>query len=1003
MDTAKVTSEEMEEIGEIKEKIIMKKNCRLFVQLILVGLMSALFWGCGSSTDHKNTGGNANTPSKPLTGDVSLFPNTDLLASAEDLLTDINVKNSDHAIIMDTRSADAYAFGHIPGAINMEWTAFVLWNALSQKTALKPVAGLESQLGALGLTRTSRIVIYDDTRTSWGSAGRIFWMLEYLGCVNVQILNGGWDKWEADGLPTETTANTLNPAQFNADLSLFAGINVDKEHIHSRLKDDDFVTVDTRTDEEYNGWTLYGEARGGHIPGAVQLPYEKYYNGDNSILSYADLKALLDSHGITADKEVVAYCTAGIRSGFFYFLARLMGYNRVANYDGSMWDWAAADAATYPMDKMKNYQALVYPAWVDALIKGQNPPTYPGNGYVILFTSWEARYSENRSDYIGTPYETGHIPGAIFMDTYAIENGPNSEYGDGYQFPEEGNAKPVAQLQTMFGNIGISKDKTVVVYADDDISMMTAGRVAWALLLAGVDDVRILNGSYDAWTAYGGAIETTPNTLAPVAFGSDPGNTEYLATTNDLKDVVNGANPDAVIVDDREWAEFIGDSNSYYHYFHELGRIATAQWIGDWVEVVGDDLQSLKPYTEVEKNWTTSGFSPDKKMLFYCGTGWRSAVYTFYAYLMGRPAANYDGGWFEWSYYGNTREKGHTDKLISAQSLNEIKQNNNNGKPLVIIETGWGPAGNTYNSGHIPGAVWVNTDEIEYDCFNPRNDWPVDAGTPACWDRSTTAEEDAAKGLSPDDALPRNWWNIYPDQYLLPAIAYMGIDKNTTVVVYARSVSAAARLVWTLMYAGVEDVRLLDGAKTGWTNAGYPMETVANARRPVDFFDPDDPGRTTAIHPEYKVDIPYVRNVVNGIEADALMVDIRTWNEYVGATAPYSYIPTSGRVPGAVWGKAGSGTSGMQDYVNDDGTLKSLTDIYRFWREQGITSDKHLNFYCGTAWRSSLAWFNGYMMGFAEISNFDSSWFEWSMGEGSAYNGDDPVLNPIVDENPGLP
>ena len=124
----------------------------------------------------------------------------------------------------------------------------------------------------------------------------------------------------------------------------------------------------TRSDEEYIGWTLYSEARGGHIPNTVQLPYEWYYNQDKSILSYADLKELLESKGITTDKEVVAYCTAGIRSGFFYFLARLMGYEKVANYDGSIWDWAAADATDYPMDKMKNYQTVVYPEWVKALI-----------------------------------------------------------------------------------------------------------------------------------------------------------------------------------------------------------------------------------------------------------------------------------------------------------------------------------------------------------------------------------------------------------------------------------------------------------------------------------------------------------------------------------------------------------------------------------------------------------------------------------------------------------
>jgi thiosulfate/3-mercaptopyruvate sulfurtransferase len=270
-------------------------------------------------------------------------------------------------------------------------------------------------------------------------------------------------------------------------------------------------------------------------------------------------------------------------------------------------------------------------------------------------------------------------------------------------------------------------------------------------------------------------------------------------------------------------------------------------------------------------------------------------------------------------------------------------------------------------------------------------------------DRSTTEAIDAAKGLGPDDSLPRNWWNLYPDQYLLPAIAFMGIDKNTTVVVYSKSASAGARIVWMLLYAGVTDVRLLDGGKNAWSQAGYQLETNANIRIPVPYFDPDDPGRVTAIHPEYKVDVPFVRDVVNGAAPHALMVDIRTWGEYTGATAPYSYIPTSGRIPGAVWGKAGSGTSGMQDYVNDDGTLKSLPDIYRFWQEQGITSDKHLNFYCGTAWRSSLAWFFGYLTGFSEISNFDGSWFQWSMGSGSAYNGDNPVLNPILDENPDLP
>ncbi len=159
--------------------------------------------------------------------------------------------------------------------------------------------------------------------------------------------------------------------------------------------------------------------------------------------------------------------------------------------------------------------------------------------------------------------------------------------------------------------------KTVVVYADDDISMMTAGRTAWALLLAGVKDVRILQGNYAGWVAYGGEVETTPNTLSPVDFGTGEGNPQYLATTIDLHDVINGVNTNAIIVDDRDRAEYIGTSNSYYPYFKEFGRIKTARWIGDWVELISADTQSLLHYEEVEKNWSASGFSPDKTMYFY--------------------------------------------------------------------------------------------------------------------------------------------------------------------------------------------------------------------------------------------------------------------------------------------------------------------------------------------------------------------------------------------------
>ena len=299
-----------------------------------------------------------------------------------------------------------------------------------------------------------------------------------------------------------------------------------------------------------------------------------------------------------------------------------------------------------------HHEALVSAQWVKDLIDGKNPDTYPGNGYMVVFTSWWPRWETNEISTTGegTPFATeGHIPGAIFLDTYSVETGPTSEY-EGYESPSHSYVKTLPVLQAFFASMGITKDKTVIVYANDDISMMTAGRIAWALLYAGVEDVRILNGSYKAWTEAGYAVETGPTSWTPAdSFGDSSGRPEFIATTEDVQDVIDGMDTESIIVDDREKEEFTGESNSYYWWFEAYGRIPTAKWIGDWVDIVSEDHQSFIPFEDAAYNWKQDGFTSDKKMYFYCGGGARSAMYTFYAYMIGWPAANYEGGWFLWS------------------------------------------------------------------------------------------------------------------------------------------------------------------------------------------------------------------------------------------------------------------------------------------------------------------------------------------------------------------
>lgn len=318
----------------------------------------------------------------------------------------------------------------------------------------------------------------------------------------------------------------------------------------------------------------------------------------------------------------------------------------------------------------------------------------------------------------------------------------------------------------------------------------------------------------------------------------------------------------------------------------------------------------------------------------------------------------------------------NSDRLVNASWVKNLIDTNNDGKPYVIAEVGWGGPKN-YDKGHIPGAIHINTDEVQYDYFEARSAGPVE--------RSTTVEEDAAKGLTENDTLPRAYWNLYPDQYLLPAIAYMGIDIDTTVVLYGKSTSGVTYVLWALMYAGVKNVRMMEGGFDAWINAGYDNATDTTARTPVADF-----GTETPLHPEYLSSSAYVREVVNGEHPGAVLADIREYDEYVGKIAPYSYIPASGRIKGAVWGHD------SEDLFDSEGNLKSLSEIESMWKEDGFTRKNAVAFYCGDGWRSSLAWFMAYRMGWKNITNFDDCWYVWSMGP-------DAAINPFEDDYPDLP
>lgn len=561
------------------------------------------------------------------------YPNSRLLWSADSLEQKLS---SDGLIIIDAR-AEGYDTAHIPGAIALHWKA-----CATPALMLKSVSELELQLGAAGITRDSTIVIYDDTTASWGSAGRMFWMFEYLGCTDVHVLNGGWDKWVADARQTDATPVTLNPATFTAEAN--ESITATTSHISERLGEADFAVIDTRTDEEYNGWQLYGEARGGHIPGAVQIPYAWNFNADKTILAYADLKALLEDRGITRRKEVTAYCTVGIRSGFQYFLLRLMGFRKCSNYDGSIVEWALD--SNKEMAALPNYDRLVDTGWVQQLTDNATPATYTNDSYVIVEASW----GQEDEDWTEGDYAGGHIPGSYHVNTDEFEGQilPDPTIDNPLWF-----LWPPQYLEPAIEAMGITKDTTVVVYSCMDLT--AAARLWWVLTYAGVADVRLYNGTFAKWIADGGAIETTRTERpAAVTFGATvPVHPEYRAETAYVEAHYQDAG--VVMADDRSWPEYIGEVTGY-DYYDKKGRIPGAAW-AHWGPdtYAGDDYfdsqdTTLRSWAEVKSMWAAEGITADKEVIFYCGSGWRSSVAFFMAHMMGWPnIRNYSDGWMGWS------------------------------------------------------------------------------------------------------------------------------------------------------------------------------------------------------------------------------------------------------------------------------------------------------------------------------------------------------------------
>ncbi len=233
-------------------------------------------------------------------------------------------------VFLDARPLKKWQENHIPGALSFSWETYTGTDADGVKYRIFPPEKLAAALGEMGIRNTDAIVVYGDADSSWGGEGWLVWMLAWLGHQGpVYCLDGGIGAWQAKGLPV-SKATEKNRAPTAYALKVQTQINISAKEITNRQKS--INLVDTRS--------YLTEWLPGHIPGAIHIPWEKFYEGSHRrALSPEALKALLIHHGVDLRKPVVYYCTGGIRSGYAWMVHELSGLPGAVNFEGGMEEW----------------------------------------------------------------------------------------------------------------------------------------------------------------------------------------------------------------------------------------------------------------------------------------------------------------------------------------------------------------------------------------------------------------------------------------------------------------------------------------------------------------------------------------------------------------------------------------------------------------------------------------------------------------------------------------
>ena len=238
-----------------------------------------------------------------------------------------------------------YRKEHIPGARYADIWDFLTEDDQGIRNEIPQEKELQKALESLGIHRHSRIVIYYENASAIPRAARLFYTLEYAGFAGrVAMLQGGLLYWKEEQRPLSSQKPDFEEDHVN--LNMNENVRASKEEVVSGLEEENTVVVDARPSERFYGYEEdTNSPRQGHIPGAVNLPYDKLTRDEQTHLfkESEELRQLLEDRGIPEGKKMIVYCGSGIWASSLYFIARYLGYE-VQMYDASFQEWGHDDS-----------------------------------------------------------------------------------------------------------------------------------------------------------------------------------------------------------------------------------------------------------------------------------------------------------------------------------------------------------------------------------------------------------------------------------------------------------------------------------------------------------------------------------------------------------------------------------------------------------------------------------------------------------------------------------